>query len=360
MKKIFVSVLALVCAVMVISCNSNSTITKGNTAKLDSLSYCLGANIGSGIKQQLSDIPFDLNVVTKAMQEGLTQKSKQTQEEAIEILREFFSTTLNERREAIAAQKADSTSTATPATIFDTEEECEAISYAFGNDIGNNVRESKFPIQYHWLLKGFRDAYEGSTELSQEQIMTYLQRYFMVIRPAEAAERSAKWLAKKEKSFGVKKTESGLLYKVVDEGDMSAAATSDEDTVEVHYVGKLQDGTVFDASRFENRSKAQQEMMRAQRPDMFDENGNLLNEEPIKFPLNRVIAGWTEGMKLIGPGGKIILYIPAELAYGQRGAGRDIGPNEALEFEVELLSVEPVAKEEAPAEAATEAPAEKK
>ena len=61
----------------------------------------------------------------------------------------------------------------------------------------------------------------------------------------------------------------------------------------------------------------------------------------IEFPLNRVIEGWTEGMKLIGPGGKIILYIPAELAYGNRGAGKDIGPNEALEFEVELIEVVP-------------------
>ena len=364
MKKIFVSVLALVCAAMVLSCTGNSTITKGNTAKLDSLSYSLGANIGLGIKEQLGDIPFNLDIVTKAMQEGLTQKSKQTQEEAIEVLQEFFTVQLGERREAIAAQKADSTSTAQPIEMFDTAEECEAISYAFGNDIGNNVRDSKLPIEYHWLLKGFRDAYEGSTEISPEQVMAYLQRYFMFIRPAQAAERSAKWLAKKEKGFGVKKTESGLLYKVVKEGDMSAAATSDEDTVEVHYVGKLQDGTVFDASRFENRSKAQQEMIRKQRPDMFDENGKLLEEDqPIKFPLNRVIKGWTEGMKLVGPGGKIILYIPAELAYGQRGAGCDIGPNEALEFEVELLSVEPVAKEEAPAEAAAEAtaaPAEKK
>ena len=130
---------------------------------------------------------------------------------------------------------------------------------------------------------------------------------------------------------------------------MEKAAKNDEDVVKVHYTGKLQDGTVFDASRFENRSKEQQELMRLQQPSLFNEKGKLIEaEEPIEFPLNRVIKGWTEGMKLVGPGGKIKLYIPAELAYGRRGAGQLIGPNEALEFEVELIEVVPAVVEEAP------------
>ena len=84
--------------------------------------------------------------------------------------------------------------------------------------------------------------------------------------------------------------------------------------------------------------------MRKHNPELFDANGVILKNDPIEFPLNRVIKGWTEGMMLIGPGGKIVLYIPAELAYGSAGAGDVVGPNEALEFEVELLEVTPAAK----------------
>lgn len=96
-------------------------------------------------------------------------------------------------------------------------------------------------------------------------------------------------------------------------------------------------------------------MILAQNPEAASQ------DEPVEFPLNRVIAGWTEGMKLVGKGGTIKLWIPAELAYGQRGAGRDIGPNEALEFEVELIDVVPyVDPEAAKAEEAAEEPAEEK
>ena len=355
-KTILTTFAALVCAALMVSCGSkNTTITKGNEAEMDSLSYCLGANIGGSIKVQMSDIPFDIAVLKDGIKGGLTEKAKYSQEESVEVLREFFSIKLQERQAAIKAQKADSTSTEAPIQIFETIEECESVSYALGNDIGTNVRGGNFPIQYYWLLKGFQDAWEESTEIAQGDIMGYLQRYFMVVRPAQAAERSAKWIEKKAKSRGAKTTESGLVYKVVKAGDMERAAKSDEDVVKVHYVGKLQDGTVFDASRFENRSKEQQEMIRAQRPNMFDEKGNLIEEDqPIEFPLNRVIKGWTEGMKLVGPGGKIKLYIPAELAYGQRGAGRDIGPNEALEFEVELIDVTPAEAPAAEESAATE------
>ena len=352
MKKTFMAIVALACAALVISCGSKQVkVVKGNEGKFDSLSYCIGANIGIGINYQLGDIPFNLDSFKDGIKRGLLKNSKSLQEESVTTLRQFFGESLPERRAAHAeALQADSTAVFEP---FADEDERHNVSYAIGTDIGTNVANAGFSVQYYWLLKGFQDSFENSTELSQNEVMGYLQHYFMVTRPAEALARGEKWLAKKEKQLGVKKTESGLLYKVVRKGDMERAAKSDNDTVSVHYIGKLQDGTVFDASLFKNRSKEQQEQMIAQRPYLFDEKGNLLEaEEPAKFPLKGVIKGWTEGMKLVGPGGKIKLYIPAELAYGRRGAGQLIGPNEALEFEVELLDVAPYVVEAPATEAA--------
>lgn len=110
---------------------------------------------------------------------------------------------------------------------------------------------------------------------------------------------------------GVKETPSGLQYKVITEG--GGDSPSSEDVVEVHYTGKLLDGTVFDSS--------------------------VERGQPVKFPLNGVIPGWTEGLQLMKPGAKYILYIPSSLAYGDRGTG-PIPGGATLIFEVELLSIE--------------------
>ena len=134
-------------------------------------------------------------------------------------------------------------------------------------------------------------------------------------------------------------------------------AKDPRDVVRVHYTGYTREGKVFDTSIFKNRSKEQQEMMRKQSPDSFDEKGAPKEaDEPAKFPLNRVIKGWTEGLQLVGEGGKITLWIPSDLAYGTRGAGRDIGPNEALQFDVEVIEVIPY-EEPAPADSTATAPA---
>ena len=124
-------------------------------------------------------------------------------------------------------------------------------------------------------------------------------------------EKGEKFLAENKSKEGVKTTASGLQYKVVKEGTGKSPAATDN--VLVHYEGKLLDGTVFDSS--------------------------IKRGEPISFPLNRVIPGWTEGLQLMKEGGKSTLYIPSKLAYGASGAGGAIGPNETLIFEVELIKI---------------------
>ncbi len=110
---------------------------------------------------------------------------------------------------------------------------------------------------------------------------------------------------------GVKTTESGLQYKVLKEGEGKSPGVSDR--VRVHYEGTKIDGTIFDSS--------------------------YKRGEPATFQADQVIKGWTEGLQLMKAGGKYRLFIPADLAYGVRGAGKEIGPNEVLQFDVELLEV---------------------
>ena len=106
-------------------------------------------------------------------------------------------------------------------------------------------------------------------------------------------------------------TERGLQYQVITEG--TGAKPTETDKVKVHYTGTLLDGTKFDSS--------------------------LDRGEPAEFGVNQVIKGWTEGLQIMPVGSKYIFWIPSELAYGERGAGRDIKPNSVLKFEVELLEI---------------------
>ena len=126
-----------------------------------------------------------------------------------------------------------------------------------------------------------------------------------------AQEKGQAFLAENAKKTGVQQTASGLQYIVHTPGEGRAPKATD--TVKVNYRGTLIDGTEFDSSYKSN--------------------------EPIEFPLNGVIPGWTEGLQLVKEGGKIELFIPSNLAYGPRGAGGVIGPDETLIFEVELLKV---------------------
>ena len=185
-------------------------------------------------------------------------------------------------------------------------------SYSIGFDIGSTFKKQGMEVNPDVLLSGLKDALSGKEAMTKEE--REMQEKQAAATKAAAEKNAAdgeKFLAENKKKDGVKTTESGLQYKVITEG--SGASPKATDTVVVNYKGSLLDGTEFDSS--------------------------YKRKEPATFPVNRVIAGWTEALQLMKPGAKYELVIPAKLGYGERGAGRDIGPNSTLIFEVELLSI---------------------
>jgi len=195
-------------------------------------------------------------------------------------------------------------------------------SYSIGVSIGKNLKDQKVEINTDILVKGLLDAYTGAkTQLTEKEmgdVLTQFQQEIMAKAQEEAAKKGGENKSKGEKFLednknkpGVKTTPSGLQYTVISEGTGPKPTASS--TVKVHYTGKLIDGTTFDSS--------------------------VDRGEPIEFPLNGVIKGWTEGVQLMSKGSKYKFFIPSDLAYGDRGAGNAIGPNETLIFEVELLDI---------------------
>ncbi len=202
------------------------------------------------------------------------------------------------------------------------ENEAARRSYALGMDIGNSLKELPVELDVDMLTEGVRDTVsDGETRLSPQELEGVMQSFVQQMQAAqqESAQQAAQanletgeeFLAENQSAEGVQVTESGLQYKIVEEG--SGPSPSVNDSVTVHYEGRLLDGTVFDSSR---------------------ERG-----EPVTFPVDAVIPGWTEALQLMEEGAQYTLFIPANLAYGERGAGAQIGPNETLIFEVELLEV---------------------
>jgi FKBP-type peptidyl-prolyl cis-trans isomerase len=195
-------------------------------------------------------------------------------------------------------------------------------SYSIGVSIGKNLKDQKVEINTDILVKGLLDAYTGAkTQLTEKEmgdVLTQFQQEIMAKAQEEAAKKGGEnkskgetFLADNKNKPGVKTTPSGLQYTVISEGTGPKPTASS--TVKVHYTGKLIDGTTFDSS--------------------------VDRGEPIEFPLNGVIKGWTEGVQLMSKGSKYKFFIPSDLAYGDRGAGNAIGPNETLVFEVELLDI---------------------
>ncbi len=200
--------------------------------------------------------------------------------------------------------------------------EKDRLSYSIGLDIGNNLKNQSLDIDSDFLSRGISDALSGSKQLLTDEefkeTMANFRKEMMAKQASMMKEISDKnkkdgeaFLAENKKKEGIVTLPSGLQYKVINEGAGESPKVSD--TVTVNYRGTLIDGTEFDSS--------------------------YKRGEPASFKVNAVIAGWTEALQLMKKGSKWELYIPSGLAYGERGAGRQIGPNSALIFDVELLSM---------------------
>jgi FKBP-type peptidyl-prolyl cis-trans isomerase len=211
----------------------------------------------------------------------------------------------------------------------------DKVSYSIGLDIGSTLKKQNIDVNADALVAGLKDALTGAKpQLTEEQIKETMTTFSNELKnkqqaaTQEAAQKNTvegeKFLAENKTKPGVKTTASGLQYKVMKEG--SGPSPKETDTVVTNYRGTLINGTEFDSSYKRN--------------------------EPVTFPVNGVIKGWTEALQLMKKGAKYQLFVPAGLAYGPRGAGQDIGPNATLIFEVELVDIKP-----APSASATPASA---
>lgn len=198
----------------------------------------------------------------------------------------------------------------------------QKLSYSIGTEVGAGLKKQGIDVDPKAFAAGLADALVGKLQLSDAEIkeaLTSARTQLMAKQQAKQqadaaanAKTGEAFLAANAKKEGVKTTASGLEYKVLKSG--TGKTPTLKDTVKVHYQGTLIDGTVFDSS--------------------------IQRGEPVVFPLNGVIPGWTEALQLMKEGDKFQLFIPPKLAYGTAGAGDKIGPNAVLIFEVELIDIE--------------------
>lgn len=195
--------------------------------------------------------------------------------------------------------------------------ENEKISYALGADVGGAFKGMGLDLNVNVFTQGVVDAMNNQVKFTPEEMQAIFELVNQKVQEkqnnatASEKEKGAKFLAENKKQDGIVETASGLQYKVITMGTGEKPKATDK--VKVHYHGTLLDGTVFDSS--------------------------VDRGEPLTFPLNGVIAGWTEGVQLMPVGSKFIFYIPSDLAYGDRGAGNLIKGGATLIFEVELLEI---------------------
>ena len=194
--------------------------------------------------------------------------------------------------------------------------ELDSVSYSLGVNIGENIKKQFEDINLDNFEAGIKDVLEKELEpkITDNQAQTIINSYFSKKQQKQSEsviEEGINFLRENGKREGVTTLASGLQYEVIDDG--TGPKPTIEDNVTTHYHGTLIDGTVFDSS--------------------------VDRGEPASFPVGGVIKGWTEALQLMSVGSKWKLYVPYDLAYGERGAGGQIGPYSTLIFEVELISI---------------------
>lgn len=200
----------------------------------------------------------------------------------------------------------------------------DQISYALGMNVGKGLHRESIDVDPNLIMQGLKDAMAGGKMLmTDEQAQQTMMQLQSEVRDQEEAKRKQAVEAnlKKGDAFraankakpGVVTLPSGLQYRIIKQG--TGPKPTPNDVVTCNYRGTLIDGTEFDSS--------------------------YKRGEPATFPVKGVIKGWTEALQLMPVGSKFELVLPPDLAYGERGAGQDIGPNETLVFEVELMSIKP-------------------
>lgn len=192
----------------------------------------------------------------------------------------------------------------------------EKFSYSLGLSVASNLIQSGVKtLDPKIFLDGLQDVFTGQNpKLTADQANQILQEFMAELQAGEGGDNlevGLKFLAENRKNKDVVETASGLQFTILNNGDGELPALTDQ--VKCHYHGTLIDGTVFDSS--------------------------VERGQPAVFPVNGVIQGWVEALQMMAVGSKWRLFIPSELAYGDRGAGGSIGPNSALIFDVELLEI---------------------
>lgn len=216
------------------------------------------------------------------------------------------------------AQQSAAPAESKPAAASDLQSDQERYSYTIGYQIGSSLRQRLEDIDADKLAQGVREALTGAEpKLQPEEMQSALQGYQEMQtkkvqdRMQAAAAEGTAFLEANRAKEGVKETDSGLQYEVLQAG--TGPQPGPNDTVEVNYRGTLLDGTEFDSS--------------------------YARGESATLPVSGVIPGWQEALQMMKVGGKWKIYVPPQLAYGEQGAGDVIGPNQTLVFEIELLSI---------------------